>query len=199
METLKHNDAALLAEIKRLISGRDDRAIEWLFDHYYDKLVHFAQSFVSVTETAEEIVDDIILKLWNNPLLVSNIENLPVYLYKSVKNECISSLRKKNHTLSTDFSAGGYAVQSHSTNPLEDLVLSEMNQALQVAVDSLPPKCRLIFRLIREDGLAYKEVAEILGISVNTIDNQMAIAVKRICAAIGIGKNSNNSWYLQQS
>jgi RNA polymerase sigma-70 factor (ECF subfamily) len=78
------------------------------------------------------------------------------------------------------------AADNFSMTPLEQLVFSEMNQALQVAIDALPPRCRLIFNLVREDGLAYKEVAEILGISVNTIDCQMAIALKRISASLGL-------------
>ena len=63
-------------------------------------------------------------------------------------------------------------------------MLTRMNRA----IENLPPRCKMIFKLIREDGLRYKEVAEILNISVNTIDVQMAIAVKRISEALGIKK-----------
>jgi len=58
-------------------------------------------------------------------------------------------------------------------------------QKIQLAVDALPPRCKMIFKLVREDGLRYKEIAGILNISINTIDAQMAIAVKKITAAIG--------------
>jgi RNA polymerase sigma factor (sigma-70 family) len=57
---------------------------------------------------------------------------------------------------------------------------------MREAIESLPPRCKLIFKLVREDGLKYKEVAEILNISVNTIDVQMAIAVKKICTSLQI-------------
>jgi RNA polymerase sigma-70 factor (ECF subfamily) len=68
------------------------------------------------------------------------------------------------------------------------MITAEMMTRMRQAIDSLPPRCKIIFKLIREDGLKYKEVAEILNISVNTIDVQMAIAVKKICMALHIEK-----------
>jgi RNA polymerase sigma factor (sigma-70 family) len=67
---------------------------------------------------------------------------------------------------------------------------------MREAIESLPPRCKLIFKLIREDGLKYKEVAEILNISVNTIDVQMAIAVKKICTSLRIEQSDKP--FLQQ-
>jgi DNA-directed RNA polymerase specialized sigma24 family protein len=75
------------------------------------------------------------------------------------------------------------------------MITSEMMANMQHAIDDLPPRCKMIFKLIREDGLKYKEVSDILNISVNTIDAQMAIAVRKICTALHI-KNSSKS--LQQ-
>jgi RNA polymerase sigma factor (sigma-70 family) len=68
------------------------------------------------------------------------------------------------------------------------MITSEMMVRMHQVIETLPPRCKMIFKLIREDGLKYKEVAEILNISVNTIDAQMAIAVKKICTALHIEK-----------
>lgn len=190
MKSLDNNDASLLIEMKALIANRDEKAIELLYDHYYDRLCHFAQTFTVSPEMAEEIVEDLFIKLWSKPLLANGITNLSVYLYRAVKNGALDGLAKENKTVATDFSITGYAVEDSTASPVEALVLAEMNQALQVVIEALPPRCRLIFTLIREDGLSYKEVAEILSISVNTIDNQMAIAIKRICASLGIPRNT---------
>ncbi|HEX6914237.1 MAG TPA: sigma-70 family RNA polymerase sigma factor, partial [Chitinophagaceae bacterium] len=70
--------------------------------------------------------------------------------------------------------------------PYDVLVTREMSGRMQQAIESLPPRCKMIFKLVREDGLQYKEVAGILNISVKTIDAQMAIAVKKICSALNI-------------
>jgi len=64
------------------------------------------------------------------------------------------------------------------------MITAEIDKIIREAVDALPPRCKMIFKLIREDGLKYKEVSQILNIAVNTIDVQMAIAVKRIAAAL---------------
>jgi len=70
-----------------------------------------------------------------------------------------------------------------------------MKQRMHKAIDALPPRCKMIFKLIREDGLKYKEVAQILNISVNTIDVQMAIAVKRICTALKLHKPQKSFFF----
>ncbi|HXB09434.1 MAG TPA: sigma-70 family RNA polymerase sigma factor, partial [Puia sp.] len=68
--------------------------------------------------------------------------------------------------------------------PEQILINSETHRKIQIAVEALPPRCKMIFKLVREDGLKYREIAGILNISVNTIDAQMAIAVKKITTAI---------------
>ena len=83
------------------------------------------------------------------------------------------------------------SIDEFAVDPYEVMITSEMMNRMHHAVDSLPPRCKMIFKLIREDGLKYKEVAEILNISVNTIDVQMAIAVKKICSALHIAKSGN--------
>lgn len=71
-------------------------------------------------------------------------------------------------------------------DPEDILVSKAMLQSLHAAIDELPPKCKLIFKLVREDGLRYKEIAQILNISVKTIDAQMAIATKRIVQSLSL-------------
>jgi RNA polymerase sigma-70 factor (family 1) len=188
MKSLDHTDNSLLARIQLLLAARDEQALELLYRNYYERLNFFAQTFVPSPELTEEMVEDLFIKLWSNPSMAANITNLSVYLYKAIKNACLDELAKNKRAFAVDFSASAYLLEAGGSSPLEDLVLSEMNQALQVAIDSLPPRCRQIFILIREEGLPYKEVAEILNISINTIDNQMAIAIKRICAALEIRK-----------
>lgn len=186
MDSLNVNDTGLLAKVKALFATHDEAAVALLYEHYFNRLCVFAQSFLKSKELAEEVVEDVFIRLWSNKNSVLHINNLSVYLYKAVKNGALNELEKQSCITSTDFLSSEYYLESGNTSPLEQLILSEMTQAMQVAIDSLPPRCRMIFKLIREDGLKYKEVSEILNISINTIDNQMAIAVRRICAALGV-------------
>ena len=179
----------LLQQIKTYSAADDPKAVSLIYSHFFHKLVFFAASFVKSREAAEEVVEDVIIKLWSNKKTIASIQNLQVYLFSAVRNQSLNYLEKKPLYAVSELSQNSYSIESSSVSPLEHLILSEMTQELQVAVDSLPHRCQLIFRLVREEGLKYKEGAEILNISVNTIDNQMAIAVRRICASLQLKKS----------
>jgi RNA polymerase sigma-70 factor (ECF subfamily) len=70
------------------------------------------------------------------------------------------------------------------SNPEEILVTKEMHQRLYKAIQSLPPRCKMIFKLVKEDGLSYKEAATVLNLTVGTIDNQLVLAIKKLSRAL---------------
>ena len=134
-----------------------------------------------------------LVKLWCNRQSVAQIDNLTVYLYVAVKNQALTCLaRKAKDLITTPYDLLDININHTTANPYELLVSAEMMERMRKAIDELPPRCKMIFKLVREDGLKYKEVAEILNISVNTIDVQMAIAVKRIAAALQVSKPAKN-------
>lgn len=90
------------------------------------------------------------------------------------------------------------SVAAIGSDPHSRLVTAEMLNRVNQAIEQLPSRCKMIFRLVREDGLRYKEVAEILNISVNTIDVQMAIAVRRISESLGISKNIHQKTFVKK-
>jgi RNA polymerase sigma-70 factor (ECF subfamily) len=75
---------------------------------------------------------------------------------------------------------------SNTLNPEQLMITAEMVRRINSAINSLPPRCKLVFKLVKEDGLPYKEVADILDISIKTIDNQLAIALRKISEAINL-------------
>lgn len=175
-------------EIQIAISHGDEHAFAKLYQQFHKRLWSFCKSIVRSGETAEEIVEDVFVKLWCNRATLVNIEDLTVYLYVAVKNRALNILSRKAQELVTSpFDFLEIEIEGKIT-PYDALVNAEMMERMRKAIDELPPRCKMIFKLIREDGLKYKEVAEILNISVNTIDAQMAIAVKRICLALNISK-----------
>lgn len=192
MNTRIENDEILLIEVKQLSAADDSRAISLLYELYFHRLVAFALSIVKTKEAAEEAVEDVLIKLWGNKASISKVTNLKVYLFTAVRNQSFNQLEREARFASEDLVMETSTAESTGPSPLEHLILSEMNRALQVAVESLPERCQLIFKLVREEGFKYKEVAQILNISVNTIDNQMAIAVRRICASLHIKRSGNS-------
>lgn len=191
-----HSPVQLL-ELQKGIASGDEMAFTQLYLRFGKKLIHFSLSLVRSRELAEELVEDVFVKLWANRVHINEIENLTVYLYVAVKNRSLNILSEKSRELITKpFDYLDTPIDEFAADPCDLMITSEMMASMQQAIEELPPRCKMIFKLIREDGLRYKEVADILNISVNTIDVQMAIAVKKICTALHI---KNPSKLHQQS
>ena len=178
---------ANLQHIQSLIAEGDEKALASLYQLFSKRLLHFATLLTRSAELAEEIVEDTFVKLWSNRAEIRNIHNLNVYLYVAVKNRSLNAIaRKAKELVNIPFDYLDIEITEPTVDPYSLLITSEMMQRMQQAVEALPPRCKMIFKLIRQDGLSYKEVADILNISVNTIDVQMAIAVKKICTSLNI-------------
>ena len=179
-----------LQHIQSLIAEGDEKALASLYQLFSKRLLHFATVLTRSAELAEEIVEDTFVKLWSNRTELPNITNLNVYLYVAVKNRSLNAIaRKAKELVHIPFDHLEIDIGQSATDPYSLLITAEMMQRMQQAVEALPPRCKMIFKLIRQDGLSYKEVADILNISVNTIDVQMAIAVKKICTSLQLPAN----------
>ena len=173
-----------IQELKQRIALYDDQsAYRELYVLFFKSLQQFAISFVRSPETAEEIVSDVFIKVWKKRAGLSRIHNLKLYLFISTKNCSLNYLRTRKKTL---LQPEQYFVQLQSIyfNPEKLMLTAEMMNRVQKAINDLPPRCQLIFKLIKEDGLKYREVAELLNLSIKTIENQMAIAIRKIGMAI---------------
>ena len=171
--------------LERIARSSDEAAYRELYYTYYPSLFRFATSLLHEEQLAEEVVSDVFINIWKGRESLTSIRNLRVYLFVAVKNLCHRTLsRAGTHTemleeenLRTDGSVGA---------PADGVILSkELNQAFDLAVAALPERCRLIFRLVREEGLRYREIAIILNISQKTIEAQMTIATRRLVQAMG--------------
>lgn len=144
-----------------------------LYLTYYSKLVRFAKEFVQHEEDAENITQDVFTDLWEKRDFITHIENMNAYLFRLVRNRCLDYLRHKlseqRYMESLQLSCEEEAVEDHDTEIL-----------IRAAINSLPKRCRDIFLLSRVEGLKYREISEHLGISVNTVECQMGIALKKL-------------------
>lgn len=178
-DTSHHINEEPFAVLQRIGDG-DEQAFRRLFQYYSPRLNQFAYSIVKVKEAAAEIVDDVFIKFWKQREKAPAISNIRVYLYVAVKNSALNYLSSKAHRQITEpFNHIDIAL-SRDQAPDEKMISAELLNKITAAVESLPPRCKMIFKLVREDGLRYKDVAEILNLTINTVDAQMVIAVKRI-------------------
>jgi RNA polymerase sigma-70 factor (ECF subfamily) len=143
-----------------------------LFDRYRVPLYNKALRLLKCHFRAEEAVADVFLKVWANRKALQTCLQLRAYLFAAVHNRCIDYLRKRR---AEEYYAPEQLPvhQLVSTTPEQDMVSDELKKHLQEAINQLPPKGRTIFRLSREEGLTYSEIAEQLGISVKTVESHM--------------------------
>ncbi|HJT73359.1 MAG TPA: RNA polymerase sigma-70 factor [Chitinophaga sp.] len=176
-------DQATIQMLAGRVATGDEQAYRELFRHFYKPLGKFAVTIVKSAEQAEEIASDVFVNIWKNRERLLEVGNLKVYLYVATRNMALNYLSKQKLQI---FNLDELNVDMTLTdNTPEQLMISgEMARKMAEAVNKLPPRCKIIYKLIREDGLKYKEVASILDISVNTIDVQMAIACKKISESL---------------
>lgn len=185
MEPQQDHDHASQWPLLGKIAAGDQLAFRELYHRYNKRLHYFAFALVKTREAAEEVVEDVFIRLWNQRTDITQVNNLRIYLYTATKNTALNYLsRKAKEKIVEPFDDIDISLHETGISPEQIMITAETYQKIRQAVEALPPRCKMIFKLIREDGLRYKEVAEILNISVNTIDAQMAIAVQRITDAV---------------
>ena len=178
-----------MSESNNQLSGylnemNDESSFKTIYLEFYPRLLVFSKGYVKQKEIAEDIVDDILMKLWDNRSSLTHINNLKFYLFVSAKNACLNYLARNRRIHSEGLECFEFELGSVTVSP-EDIVISEEKiELIQKAIQNLPPKCRAIFILIKEEGLRYSEVAELLNISIKTVEAQMTIALKKLSAAI---------------
>ncbi|MFT3902023.1 MAG: RNA polymerase sigma-70 factor [Niabella sp.] len=159
----------------------DQAAFDELFTYYFTGLVSFASSLLKDRQLAEEVVEDVFIKLWLNRKTMVSIKNVSHYIYTATKYAAINALKAKRTVFFEDF---GDDVLLTYTSPEATFISNENISLITDAINALPPKCRLIFRLIKEEGLKYEEVARLLQVSVKTVESQMTIAIKKLTQAL---------------
>ncbi|MDZ7723564.1 MAG: RNA polymerase sigma-70 factor [candidate division KSB1 bacterium] len=154
------------------------KKVEKLFKKYYDSLIHYAYRYVNDISIAEDIIQDIFFQLWKNRHSIRFGVNIKTYLFNSVKNNCLKYLdRKKTRD---NYKMQQVEIEYDIYSPDHIMLRKEMQESVQQAVNSLPPKRYEIFCMSRFDGLSYREIASILDISIKTVETQISRALKVI-------------------
>ena len=166
------------------IQDGDIRAFERLFRDQYDALFRFAFRFVSQRETAEELVQDAFVALWEKRQSIQVTSSLSAYLFSSVRNRAFNHLKSHYHQRTQAFDPKDL----ERLNPYSDSDLTDqaaLIAVVQQGILSLPERCRIIFQLSRQAGLTYEEIAEELGISKETVKSQIKIALQKLRLFLG--------------
>lgn len=170
-----HNEETL---VKELIQG-NEKAFRKLFDAYRNDLYKYSLSMVCSEAYAKEIVQDVFLKIWTKRDKLNPELSFKAYIFTITRNKNIKFLKKAANNLKLREEVF-YRSQKFS-NPTERYMReADLEVLKQKALDQLPPKRRLIFEMSRNDGKSYEEIAQELGISPNTVRNQISRALETL-------------------
>lgn len=165
-----------------------------LYLMYYPKLVRFAKEFVVLEEDAENITQDVFTDLWERRDAIDHIENVNAYLFRLARNRCLDYLKHKvfEQKYAENVQASFEIELNLKLQSLDRFDVSDISEGNETerlvrdAINSLPKRCRDIFLLSRMKGLKYREISEKLGISVNTVECQMGIALKKLRVKLNV-------------
>lgn len=157
---------------------RDPAAYRRLFLHFYPKALRFCASYLGNHQLAEEAVSDVMMNIWLLGEKLAKVRNLKVYLFSAVKNKALDCLQKdKKYRFQSELTAD---MVSDLKSPEEAMIATETVNAIVAAVESLPPKCKTVFTLVRELRCTYLEAAEIMGISEHTVNRHIQLAINHL-------------------
>ena len=164
--------------LSRIVADNDQRAFSMLFDHYHTRLLNLAMLFVTDYNIAEEVVSDVFFKILKKKEELPAIEKFEGYLFKMVKNYALNSLKQRSkERLHVRIDEIEDYMLPEDCNPEKKLVNKNLGEYLNQAINDLPPKRRLVFKMVKDERMSYREVAEILEISERTVEVHLKLAI----------------------
>jgi RNA polymerase sigma-70 factor (family 1) len=189
-------DTAQIKELFDLVRLQNDElAYKALFIKLHKSLCQFAYGILKSQQDAQDVVSDVFITIWEKRNQLTDITSPLAYCYTAVKNRSLNILKQQKRQKELDNSEWLVPQNSVYFNPENLMMTEEIIQQIRLAIQNLPSRCRLIFKLTKDDGLKYKEVAELLNISVKTVEAQMAIAMRRLakCMPLNLTNQASKS------
>ncbi len=165
-------------ELFKGIKKSDEKSFEILFKKYYGYLCLYATKIINDDSAAEEIVQDLFVKIWEKRGQLNIETSIKNYLFRSVKNLCINYIQHNKTKLRYTQKVISEIENNYSDD--DSFYEIELSQKIKESINSLPEKRKEIFRLSRQEGLKYHEIAEKLNVSIKTVETQMSLAIKTL-------------------
>jgi RNA polymerase sigma-70 factor (family 1) len=167
-----------------ITENNDQAAFEAFYNHFFVKMLRFSFSLTRSKEVAEEITNDVFMHCWQKRQSLAHIKNPQVYLFVVAKNRAIDYMRKQATSRHIIFAEEDKLEIAFNSDPEQLMISAEMIRKMEHTIQQLPPKCKMVFMMIKQHGMKYKEVASLMNLSVKTVENQLAIAMKRLTTAV---------------
>ncbi len=159
------------------IKGGDETAFKELFLLHYAALCGYAMKYINDLDQAEEVVQDLFFNLWQKREKLEITISIEAYLFRAVRNSCLNLL--KHYKIREAYKVvNEQSIKASEVAQGDQLIENELQEHIELAIESLPPERKKIFKMNRIDGMKYKEISAVLGISVKTVEAQMSKALK---------------------
>lgn len=173
-------------DLRLNLANGDPAAYRFLFKEYYVALCVYALRYTREKTAAEEVVHETIVKIWERKEKIEITDTVVGYLYKAVQNNALNYLKRQQikHKYSEEFSKRLREAEDFFTISQETghsvLLAKELESKITEAIESLPDQCREIFKLSRFYGLKNQEIANKKGVTINTVQKQISIALEKL-------------------
>jgi RNA polymerase sigma-70 factor, ECF subfamily len=165
------------SEITGRIRNGDAKEFESLFRSSYVSLVRYARTLIKDLDTAEEIVQDLFFRLWQDRGKLNIESSLNGYLFRSVHNRCLHYI-EHNRVVERHAEEMVYSESENQESPSDILNYKELQEKIARILERLPERCGKIFTMSRFEGLKYSEIAEKLSVSIKTVEANMGRALR---------------------
>jgi RNA polymerase sigma-70 factor (family 1) len=170
---VEYSDSTVITLLKQ----GGEKAFEWLFKSHFESLHAYAYSFLKDDEMAEEIVQNVFCRIWEKRDQLKTDGSLKAYLYRAVHNESLNYLKHQKVKASFNvYYAGQLDLEDEQAS--HKVATAELQKRIDDAMSELPQQCRTIFQLSRFEQLKYQQIADHMGLSIKTVENQMGKALR---------------------
>ena len=164
--------------VLRLIEGEEDAFCE-LYAAYKNRLIYFAMRFLKSREYAEDIFQDAFAVVWLGRRFINPYASFSAYLYTIVRNRILNQLRDLSNQDKLREQILSQAV-NYTNETRDEIIANDLRQFISCALQQLTPRQREIFEMSREQQMSHREIAEVLGISVNTVQVSISISLRTL-------------------
>lgn len=181
-----HNDASL----QKLFQSSPEQAIEVLFREYYTEVCRAVIRIIPDPVIAEDIAQEVFFELWRKREVLNITSSFGAYLRRAARNRSLNYIRDRKINPEPEEKlpqASGFQADANQKLEAQDL-----QKVIDQVIENLPERCRLVFSLSRFEDMSYQEIADHLGISIKTVENQISKALRLLREALG----SHLSWFV---
>src|SRR6186713_195363 len=157
-----------------------------LFYLLFTPLFRLSLAMLKNKQQAEEIASDVLFRLWQHKTELLEIENVKVYALTIARNLSLNCLRGNGRVRFISLDSIYTEENEKTLAPDQILINNQSHEELQLSINALPTRCKIVFKLIKEEGLSYKEVADVLNISPKTVDAHLVTAMKKLSESLKV-------------